>query len=374
MTHAHTNRHLGLRRFLGCAIAASVLCCASTVHPPAADAAPADDPLTAKPPPNARPAPEPVKPWAKGVPAARRSEALRLYKQGNKFFEDSQYAQALAEYRKAVELWDHPAIRYNIAVCYVNLERPLAAHRNLLRALRFGKAPLKAHYKQAQTYLRLLTGRLARLEVRCSVPGARVTLDGRLLFVAPGSATRTLIVGKHVLVATKPKHVTETRTVSLFPRKRVKVTLAPLPITKVFTLKRRWKRWIPWTILGIGVAVAATGIPLAFMADSTFKQYNKDFERECPDGCLPADRSTALQDLRSRGELERGFAITMLGLGGAVLATGITLVLLNLPRTVRTNVNRKHRDTTATAAAADRLILHPAVGPGQVSLTTGIRF
>ncbi len=67
-------------------------------------------------------------PWAAGVPPERRATALRLFRLGNGFFENARYAEALRHYRDAIRSWDHPAIRFNMAVCLVNLDDPLGAH------------------------------------------------------------------------------------------------------------------------------------------------------------------------------------------------------------------------------------------------------
>ncbi|MFH2010649.1 MAG: tetratricopeptide repeat protein [bacterium] len=312
----------------------------------------------------------PVKPWAKGVSAADRSKALALYKEGNKHFEDSQYKEALARYLQAVKLWDHPAIRYNIAECYVNLERPLAAHRNLKRALRFGEAGLKTHYKQARTYLRLLSGRLGRIEVACREPGAKVTLDGVLLFTAPGKARRTVQVGKHVVVVSKPKFLTETRTLTVLPRKTIRLNLAPLPLRTIIKMKRRWKRWIPWTVLVSGAVVAAAvGVPLIVLAKSSFNKYDTNFETECSNGCFPSERSGAQADLLPQARNMRDSGIALVAISGAVIAAGVTLVLLNQPRAHRVNPRSLQKKRTE-----ESVLLLPAVSPGRGAMTTGFRF
>jgi tetratricopeptide (TPR) repeat protein len=64
------------------------------------------------------------KPWAAGVSAEAQSAALELYRQGNEMFEQARYLEALAKYEVALRSWDHPSIRYNAAVCLINLGRP----------------------------------------------------------------------------------------------------------------------------------------------------------------------------------------------------------------------------------------------------------
>ncbi|MFH2007688.1 MAG: hypothetical protein ABI333_13970 [bacterium] len=355
---------------------AVVSCCVLVAGAAAARSAPAGE-TPVKPPPSGVPGPSapakvrrppaPVKPWAKGVSAEDRVKALAMYRKGNKLFEDSQYKEALREYLKAIKVWDHPAIAYNIAECYVNLERPLDAYRNLKHSLRYGEAPIKKHFKQAQMYMRLLMGRLGRVRVECKRPGVRVTLDGKLLFIAPGKATRIVLASTHVLVASKRKYLTETKTVSVFPGRTVKVLLDPLPIRKL-KLVRRWKRWIPWTVVGVGLAVAAAGVPMAVKAVASFRKYDQGLTDECPDGCLPEDRPGWMVDLRSKAELERGVAVGLLVASGGVLAAGLTLVLLNLPRALR------EKSSAGKKNLADRVIIAPSVAPNGATFTTGFRF
>ena len=60
------------------------------------------------------------KPWAAGVSDADQSAALALYKEGNAFFAQSQFKEALEKFVQALKIWDHPAIRYNAAVCLIS--------------------------------------------------------------------------------------------------------------------------------------------------------------------------------------------------------------------------------------------------------------
>ena len=140
------------------------------------------------------------RPWAANVAEDAQKQAMQLFEEGNKLFEDSQHAAALAKYREALKVWDHPAIRYNAAVALINLDQPLAAYENLELALKYGDAPLAPEtYEQALTYRKLLRGQLAELKVTCAEPDAE---GGRLtrtsLFVGPSEvASRWLTPGAH---------------------------------------------------------------------------------------------------------------------------------------------------------------------------------
>src|SRR5690349_13378475 len=187
------------------------------------------------------------KPWATNVPADKQHDALDLYQKGNAYFELAQYKEALAEYERALVLWDHPGIRYNAAVCLINLDRPVEAYENLLAALRFGDAPLGADlYKQGISYKKLLANQVAELEVQSADTGAAISLDGKPLFDAPGSATRHVTTkDQHQLVAQKRGYETETRVIQLRPGPKTTLVIK-LNLLSTRKLVRRFTWWKPW--------------------------------------------------------------------------------------------------------------------------------
>jgi len=157
-------------------------------------------------------------PWAIGVSDEEQAAALEIYNAGNAEFEQGRYEQALAKYRDAIKHWDHPAIRFNMAVCLINLEDRRAALDSLELALRFGATPLgAAMYGQGLTYKKLLLQQLSRLQLSCKETGADVSLDGHKLFTAPGDVTLYVPPGGHQIVAEKPGYLTETMSLLLEP-------------------------------------------------------------------------------------------------------------------------------------------------------------
>src|SRR5581483_6882228 len=247
---------------------------------------------------------------------------------------ESQHAAALAKYREALAPWDHTAIRYNAAVSLMNLDKPLLAYENLDKALAWGDAPLgEETYKQALLYKKLLAGQLSELEVACDEAGAEVLLDGALLFRAPGSQTRRLLPGTHQLVARKPGWLTETRSLELGSGKKTLetmklATLSSLPMRSV----RRWTWWKPWTVFAAGALVAVIGIPLIVDAKSNFDAFDAELAKQCPSGCTAAQLPSTALAARDRGNAEQSAAVGMFTVGGAALATGIVLLILNQPR------------------------------------------
>ena len=279
------------------------------------------------------------KPWAAGVTAENQKAALDLYNDGAKAFGDADYKDALATYTRALALWDHPAIRYNIAVCLINLDRPVEALDNLEHAMRFGAAPLGPDlWRQAQMNQKLLAARVAEIEVQ-SEPGAAVSLDGKPL----DGASQRVLTGDHQIVVEKPKYQTETRAIRLNPGEHVTIKIELKPVAVARTLHRRWSRWIPWSVLGGGVVVAAVGAPVYLAAGSSLDRYDAAVTADCPHGCIagtPAAKT--VMDLKSHADAQETAAISLFVAGGAIAATGFVMVILNQPHLVTPVVGTDH--------------------------------
>jgi len=276
------------------------------------------------------------RPWAKGVSRDAQQQALVLFEEGNKLFENFEHAAALSKYREALKVWDHPAIRYNAAVALINLDQPLAANESLELALRHGEAPFSPEtYQQALTYQKLLRGQLAELKVSCVEAGTAVALDGTTLFIAPGEAGRWLLPGAHQLVARKPGFLTETRSLSLLPGKPALETLELKEVGSLPTRTvRRWPAWKPWAVVGTGALLALVGVPVLLEVKNNLDAYDAGVQTRCSSGCAARDVPPDLIDLRDRAHTENVVAVSLFAIGGAVAATGAALVIMNQPRIV----------------------------------------
>ncbi len=145
---------------------------------------------------------EPERPWARGVPKDRQSKAIGLFREGNAALKESLFPKAAAMYRDALQVWDHPAVHYNLALALVNLDQPLEVHEHLTAALKYGPAPLDDDkFQQAQRYLALIERQLTKVKITCTFSGASVRLDGRPLFTAPGEWEGQVRAGPHTMTA-----------------------------------------------------------------------------------------------------------------------------------------------------------------------------
>jgi hypothetical protein len=281
----------------------------------------------------ARPVHADPKPWAAGVSDEEQAKALAMYKDGNVEFEESRYAQALTKYREALTHWDHPAIRFNMAVCLVNLDQPLEAYEDLQKALAYAEAPLGADaYAQGLTYKKLLLGQLAHLEVTSDVDAADVTLDGKPLIKGVGKADQMMLPGPHQIVASKPGFETETTSLVLLPGKDTvhAVKLAPIKVST--RTVRRWKARTPWLVVGGGAGVALVGGVFELLSHGEYQTFNQLFDANYPMGTKMIDPS--IEAHRSTGRWENIAGLSLITVGGAAAIAGLVGVYLNQPHSV----------------------------------------
>lgn len=273
------------------------------------------------------------KPWAAGVSDEEQAKALAMYKDGNVEFEESRYAQALTKYREALTHWDHPAIRFNMAVCLVNLDQPLEAYEHLQKALAFADAPLGADaYAQGLTYKKLLLGQLAHLEVTSDVDAADVTLDGKPLIKGAGKADQLVLPGAHQIVASKPGFATETTSLVLLPGKDTVHAVKLEPIKVSTHVVRRWKARTPWLVVGGGAGVAFAGAVFELLSRSEYHTFDQLFDANYPMGTTMIDPS--IESHRSTGRWENIAGLSLITVGGAAAIAGLVGVYLNQPHSV----------------------------------------
>lgn len=338
----------------------------------------------------AQPAPEPPKgddalatsgerPWAVGVTPDNQREALAKFREANAQLNDGLFAAAVTLYREALVFWDHPAINYNLALALLNLDQPLEVYGNLKRAIQFGPAPLeKEKFDHAQKYLRLVEQQIATVEVTCSKPGAKVSLDGKELFVVPatgvGRYTGQVRIGKHTFLAEKPGYDPQVLTPVLGSGETFSTELELYTEEELTRYNRRIeKTWIPWAVLGSGVVVGLTGGLLTLSAQSSFDDFDAEIAR-CNDasGGAGCEVAPALTDMRDSGESKRTFGYVAYGIAGAAVVTGAVLLVLNRPRGYRVTPEQIRAERTRATGA--KVSVTPMAGPGMAGAILEGRF
>jgi tetratricopeptide (TPR) repeat protein len=294
----------------------------------------------------------PPEPWVVGVTDLQKARAHELLDAGNALFLDKNYPAALEKYREAVASWDHPAIRFNIVRCLIQLDRAPEAAENLALALKYGSAPLEESvYREALAYDKLLAKQVGDLAVACDEAGAVLTLDGQPLATCPARESRRVAPGRHQILGTKDGFVAKTVDVIVVGGEAQRVTVELMPLAKAARIEHRWPAWMPWVVFGGGLAVAGVGGLLEAQAFSKIRDYDRQIAINCPDGC-PAGSVGADPSAKRSAERENDLAIAVLVTGIAGAATGSVLLYLNRGRTVYPSEHRTQVGVTPLAGGA----------------------
>jgi hypothetical protein len=280
-----------------------------------------------------------ARPWAAGVSDADQTRALELLARGNEQLDQGLYSAALDLYRQGIAIWDHPAIRYNVAVADINLERPIEAYQELERALAFPEALEPDVRDQAHAYERLLHAQIVHLSIDCVDAGTRITLDGvEIATPCPGSSSRLLLPGRHQLVATKSGYLT--RAVELVPsggdtpHERIDL----MTIEEATVTRRRWPLWKPYAVVGTAAAIGVAGLVVELQSAATFRSYDHAIAQLCPDrpcDSVPSVVSSAYSEARRENHVAIGLFIG----AGATLATGAVLLWIDRAMSERLGYN-----------------------------------
>lgn len=284
---------------------------------------------------------EAERPWAKGVVKDRQAKAIALFREGNAALKESLFPKAAGIYRDALQVWDHPAVHYNLALALVNLDQPLEVHEHLTAALKFGAAPLDDDkYQQAQRYLALIERQLTKVKITCKVQGASVRLDGRPLFTAPGDWEGQVRAGPHTMTASLEGYLSDERSVVLAGGDSQKFELRVYKSEELTEYKRAFSALIPWTTLGAGVIAIGAGLGLHLSAANNFSEYDRQIT-SCATGksnfgCFP---NSDAQTLRTSANSAQTGGIILYAVGGVAVATSALLFYLGRPIAYQRTVN-----------------------------------
>ncbi|WP_224361855.1 hypothetical protein [Hyalangium versicolor] len=269
--------------------------------------------------------------WARNVSPEEQQAAIKLFHEGNTLSRNGLFSKAVENYQQALRHWDHPAVHYNLAVTLQSLDRPLELHEHLTAALRYEGMPLdEGKRTRARQLKQLVEQQLARLEIRCDVPGATVTMGTETVCNGSAHFTRWVLPGEYTFTPVKDGYSTEwnTRRRSLRRGESVSVNLH-LYTDDELKMSDRWlPRWVPWAVLGGSAAIAASGGWLYTQAHDRHRRFDRAI-RECG-GCVPASETTSL---RVRGDqMQRGATGAYIASGAAVI-TGLVLLYANQEQT-----------------------------------------
>jgi hypothetical protein len=311
------------------------------------------------------------RPWAVGVSDADQQEALKDFGEGNALIHDALFVKAAEKYREALVHWKHPAIYYNLALALVNLDKPVEMYEALEKAMAYGVAPLdEDKFNRAKGYKILVEGQLARVELTCDQPGAKVYLDGQELFTAPGQYQGLVVTGEHTVIAKgegfSPTQIGQ----KLGAHETMRLNLKLFTDEELTREKHAMPTWIPYVVAGGGLVILGLGGLEQQQANSKMKTYDAQIatcaQTDPSHGCSMASSPTFAKQ-KSDAESAQTYAIIGYSVGGLAIATGIVLYIINRPESYRI-------DPFAEKDKAGEVSITPVLGPDGGGLAALVRF
>lgn len=294
----------------------------------------------------------------------------KLHRQALKAAKRGQYSKAAKLWLEASLEQSEPRYRYHLGDMAQRMDKPVRALRYYKRFL--AKAPRTKQYARmrakAERAVQLLRGKVAVLKLQVDEPVAKVILDGKHIGTSPLKRTIRLRPGQHVVVVQKAGCPTAVRklqldagvTKTLVVRLQVKPASASQPEavkpaadgTKV---RYPMPRWIPWTLLGAGVAVALAGLGPFFQQSKLYDEYDHRVSTGNVDTSL-LNKAKALKSA----------SFSMFAIGGALVIAGVITLVLNQPKVVKPG--------TTAAPTTPRLFVTGGPTPTGWAFTLGGRF
>jgi len=259
----------------------------------------------------------------------RRSSAKARYEEGVEAYRAARYADAVRLFLEADAISPSAALSYNIARAYEKLAddaQTLRWYRNYLRLSPDAKNATEVH-----GYINALSAALAKqgiqqLTVLTTPPGATVAIDGTPLGVSP--LTVELRPGTHSAQVSRRGFSDVSGNFEL-PQTTpldLKVTLQPIPTKgngtpKADATQRTERRFGIAPYLTLGAAAVCLG------SAGIFEALRRSAQNSARSETVQLSYEQDIDDMNSRQTTAR----VLLGVGGVLAATGVTLLVLNTP-------------------------------------------
>ncbi len=311
------------------------------------------------------------RPWAQGVAPDAQKKALELFREGNQQLNDGFLQDAATTYTEALKFWDHPAISYNLALALNKLDKPVETYEQLEKSMRFGVAPLEKDKFDRASDLFISVGRqIAEIEISCQKAGAKISVDGKEVFTAPGAYKARVRAGKHTFVAEKEGYSVQAMAPYIGPGEPYRLDLKLYTAEELTRYDRRWERaWAPWVVVGAGVVVAGVGGLLQLSAQSSYDEFDQRIE-QCNMSGSGCSITPELEDIRDSGDTKKTMSYVAFGVGAATVAAGLTLAYLNRSTPYQIRADQYEAEQRATG----RVTFAPIVSPDVVGAVASGRF
>jgi hypothetical protein len=270
---------------------------------------------------------------------ASSKRAQQLFDEAFALLDAGKPAEACPKFRESLATEASVGALLNVADCEKtdgNLVKAAEAYRSALGMNSSTSDPerRKAIEEQAARELSSIEGKLGRLRVRVTPESAKasVSVDGAAVVI---DAPNEIIAGSHTLTIRAEGFRDETRTLDVVARKEADVKVVLTPIKKaepplVPVAPEADSLVVPAIIVGVvGVAGLAVGGGLIAAAAGKADEISALCGPDAAPPSCPNGDPTAANALSSEGETLATGAYIAFGLGGAALATSVTLIIVD---------------------------------------------
>jgi tetratricopeptide (TPR) repeat protein len=253
-------------------------------------------------------------------------EARLHFQNGVEYYRDGDYRAAQIEFERAYALQPHYLLLYNLGQVTYELRDYPAAERYFRGYLIDGGDEIRAERKaEVEADLKRLRGRIATIELRTNVAGAKLSMDDTSVGVAPLAQALRVSAGRRRIVAEHAGYVPVSKLVDVVGGDQLKIELrfgppisAAAPLARSPQVPRSSGTSLAlWTGIATG-ALAAGAAGMGIWAANDSSHYQDTLKRETTQARLDSLAS----------EAKREALISDLLLGAAAVTGAITLVLL----------------------------------------------
>jgi hypothetical protein len=313
-------------------------------------------------------------PWDRGISTEQMQAAAAAFDEANAQLDASLPSKAVDKYNEALKLWPHPMIHYNLALALIELKRPVEVAEHLEKAIEFGVEGLNNQpdkLDQAKRLLEFTKDQLAYVEVSCQKEGARVSVDGKQVFVVekgkPNMYKGRVPIGKHTFVAEKPGYATPVDAPFIGGRESFRIELKLYTAEELTRYRRRWeqRQWMPWAVVGGGAVVGIVGGILQYSASSSYRSFEDKVARCTADAGNSSCDASSFSSLRDSGDTKRTLGFIGYSVAGAAIVTGGLLVYLNRRVAYQITTDEYRMEELKQQQAQQKAVsIAPLVGPG----------
>lgn len=156
-----------------------------------------------------------------------KQEASDRFKHGVALYQAGNLNSALAEFERAYELMPHPTVLFNIGMTYADLDRPVESTESLEKLVASPGALSADRLTKAKDTLEAQKSKTGTLDVKVTVEGAQIEVDGVIVGVAPLKEALHLTTGLHVVGAIAPAHAPQRRSLTIASKAAQTMELDP---------------------------------------------------------------------------------------------------------------------------------------------------